>query len=88
MPCLDVPCFDPCSLFRSMLACLDLASCIFIMLHMLYSPFSICLFAPFVLFLSSLVASFTFVGCLDVTTCMRSYLDDVGMLVFLPLSHA
>ena len=88
MPCLDVPCLDPCSLFRSMLACLDLASCIFTMLHMLYSPFGICLFAPFVLFLFSLVASFSFVGCLDVTACMRSYLDDVDVLVFLPLSRA
>ena len=45
-----------------------------------------CLFAPSVLFLSYLVASFPFVGCLDVTACMRSYLNDVGMLVSLPLS--
>ena len=44
--------------------------------------FIICLFAPFVLLLSCLVASFPFVGCLDVIACIRSYLV-VGMLISL-----
>ena len=52
--------------------------------------FIMCLFAPFVLFLSCLVASFPFVGCLDVTVCMRSYLvvDMLVSLLSLSLSHA
>ena len=55
-------------------------------------PFSMCLIAPFVFslaclftplcfFLSCLVASFPNVSCMGATTHMRSYVDDVAMLI-------
>ena len=52
-----------------MLACLNLASCIFkrLTLH-------------FVL-VSYLVASFPFVACVGATPCVRSCVDDIGMLM-------
>ena len=67
-----------------MLVCLDQASCILALLHMLYSLFSMCLCA--FLCLSCLVfASFPLCGlfgCDHATMWMRSHLGDVGMFVF------
>ena len=59
IPCLDVSCLDPCSFFRSLLVCLDLSSCILVLLHMLRFPFSMCLLS-FCASLFCLVAFFSF----------------------------
>ena len=58
-------------IFRSLLACLDFASCIFNMLPL-----------PFVLFLAYVwLHLFPLLLVLGVIACLRSYLDDVGMLL-------